>query len=231
MNYRFFLIFLLAVILPNSYGAQYPQGDESTVFSGYVSRINKKASLIRIKINFENAKYLNKNNRVEFWSELYPERKCKSYLKGRSSNYLLVRVTNYNECAKKVSFAVGSYLRMGSPDLENNLEIGRELVKVLHRKRTALSARKSRYEQDLTVYIEKIDAVNKRYEVLRQKLELEWKKELADLEEDKLQSFEELRRTNSQLNDVEYKMQQYRIRDQNLIEDRWSLDPELFTKR
>ena len=76
-----------------------------------------------------------------------------------------------------------------------------------------------------------MDVVNKRYAVLRQKLELEWQKELSDLEEDKLRSFQGYQTTETHLNELEYKLQQYRVRDENMVIDRWSLDPKLYYKK
>ena len=224
--------FLFTLIFSTIVNAQdYSLADDTRIFSGRISKINRDAKLIRIKIEFENAKYLTKNSRIDFWNESYPDRKCRVYLKGRTSEYLLARLSDYESCIRRVPFAVGSYLKMSSPDFDRNLEVGKELVKILHKKRTALNARKSRYEKDISVYIEKIDATNKRYEVLRQKLDLEWQKELSALEEDKLQSFQNLKDTTSSLNDIDYKLQQYRIRDQNLVEDRWSLVPKLYYKK
>ena len=88
-----------------------------------------------------------------------------------------------------------------------------------------------RFEKTLSGFIEKIDVTNKRYELLRQKLELEWQKELSNLEEDKTKSYALLKDAEAKLHDIEFKLQQYRVRDQNLIKDRWSLDPNLYIKK
>ena len=63
---------------------------QSAVFSARVSKINTKAKLIRLKIDFTNAKYLKKQDRVEFWNESYPEKRCLAYVEARSSEYLLL---------------------------------------------------------------------------------------------------------------------------------------------
>ncbi len=95
----------------------------------------------------------------------------------------------------------------------------------------ALNARLTRYQSEVDGYIEKVDVVNKRFEVLRQKLELEWQRELADLEEDKTRAYQNFKETQARLNDLEFKLRKYRVRDQNLQEDRWSLDPKLYYKK
>jgi hypothetical protein len=76
-----------------------------------------------------------------------------------------------------------------------------------------------------------VDAVNKRFEILRQKLEIEWQKELAALEEDKAKSFTEFKNAVARLNEIDVKLEAYRLEDHNLKLDRWSLDPALYQKK
>jgi hypothetical protein len=203
----------------------------STHFSGRISRINKLAKLMRIRVDFENAKFLNKGDRVEFWSVTYPQRRCVSYVEGKTNLYMLVKVPNYDKCIMNVSFAVGTYLQFYSPDFQRHIKMADELVKVLMKKKMALQARKTRLNKDVKTYIEKVETVNKRYEVLRQKLELEWKNELAAMEEDKINSEQELQQTKLRLNELDYKLRQYRVEDSNLKFDRWSLDPKLYIRK
>ncbi len=225
------LLVLFTFLSLDSFAKEYTLMEETVVFPGRVSRVNPVAKLVRLKIDFENAKFLNKNNRIEIWNESFPERRCLTYLEGRTNDYLLVRIPEYNKCRKTIYFTTGSYLHMYSPDLENSLITAKELVQILQRKHMALNARLTRYQSEVDGYIEKVDVVNKRFEVLRQKLELEWQRELADLEEDKTRAYQNFKETQARLNDLEFKMRKYRVRDQNLQEDRWSLDPKLYYKK
>ncbi len=228
---RSFILFIVLITSSLSIADTYKLDEETVVFPGRVSKINTIAKLIRIKITFENSKFITKNNRIEIWNESYPDKKCLGYVEGRSNDYLLVRLPKYERCVRTVHFTVGSYIHMFSPDLENNLITAKELVRILHRKRTALDARLLRHKKSVDSYIEKVDVTNKRYEVLRQKLELEWQKELANLEEDKTRSYLNFKQTQAKIHELEFKLQQYRVRDQNMIEDRWSLDPKLYYKK
>lgn len=225
------LLVLLTFLSLDSFAKDYTLMEETVVFPGRVSRVNPVAKLVRLKIDFENAKFLNKNNRIEIWNESFPERRCLTYLEGRTNDYLLVRIPEYNKCRKTIYFTTGSYLHMYSPDLENSLITAKELVQILQRKHMALNARLTRYQSEVDGYIEKVDVVNKRYEVLRQKLELEWQRELSNLEEDKTRAYQNFKETQARLNDLEFKLRKYRVRDQNLKEDRWSLDPKLYYKK
>lgn len=227
-----FLVLLLVIFLcPFALATDFRFGDETTVFPARVAKINKMAKLIRFKIKFENAKFLNKYHRVELWNPTIPQKKCLGYVEGRTNDYLLVRINKYNKCKSTIYFAVGSYLHLYSPDLENSLHTAKELQDILGRKRTALNARLTRYERTMGSYIEKIDLINKRYEILRQKLELEWQKELSILEEDKAKSYALYQKTKTKLHELDFKLQKYRVRDQNMVEDRWSLDPKLYYKK
>ncbi len=206
--------------------------DESgSVFGGRVSRLNGPARLARIRTDFTNIKYLNKKDRLEFWNENAPLMKCQAFLEGRTNDYILIKIPHYDACIRKVHISTGSYLYFDSIDLKRNLSIGKELVEVLQKKRMALSAKKGRYQKELDGYIEKLDATNKRYEILRQKLEIEWQKELASLEEDKANSFTQFKDAEARLNEVDTKLEAYRIDDHNLKIDRWSLDPNLYYKK
>jgi chromosome segregation ATPase len=122
----------------------------------------------------------------------------------------------------------GSYLHFWSKDLENNLKAAHELVEILLKKRMALLARKRHHERDLDAHVEKVEATNKRYEILRQKLEAEWNKDLAALEEDKANSLVAFKQAEARLNEVESKLESYRIHEHNFTVDRWSLDPDSY---
>jgi hypothetical protein len=206
--------------------------DESaSLFGGRVSRLNGSARLARIRTDFSNIKYLNKKDRLEFWNENAPTLRCQAFLEGKTNDYILVKIPHYDACIRKVHITTGSYLYFDSVDLKQNLSVGKELVGVLQKKRMALTAKKVRYQKELDGFIEKVDATNKRYEILRQKLEIEWQKELAHLEEDKSNAFTQFKDAEARLNEVDTKLEAYRIDDHNLKIDRWSIDPQLYYKK
>jgi hypothetical protein len=66
---------------------------------------------------------------------------------------------------------------------------------------------------------------------IRQKIEIEWQRELALLEEDKAMSFAEFKNAEARLNEIDVKLEAYRLEDHNLKLDRWSLDPALYQKK
>jgi len=205
--------------------------DENGIFSGRVSRFNNDAALVRFKIDFVNMKYLNKRDRVEFWNEHSPHIYCTGHIVGKSNNYLLVKVQDYSNCMKLVNLSLGGYVKLFGADLVNNLTMGREMVSILQKKSLALNSKLKRNEQELNRYIEKVNAVNQRYDVLRAKLEAEWRDELAKIEEDRALTERNYQGLLMRLNEVEYNLEKYRIEDGNLKADRWSLDPKLFYKK
>lgn len=227
-------IFFVFFILNTTLWGQTPEvldNENSNKFSGLISRINSTASLMRIRTDFGNIKFLNRKDRVEFWNDTYPDVRCISYVEGRTNDYLLLKVSDFDRCIRKVHFTTGTYLNFESKDLKETLSVAKELVEVLLKKRLAMNAKKQRHQKDLDGHVEKVDAVNKRYEILRQKLEIEWQKELASLEEDKARSFTEFKNSEARLNEIDAKLERYRIEDHNLKLDRWSLDPALYIKR
>lgn len=205
--------------------------DSSYRFSGLISRINAKAKLARIRTDFANIKFLNRRDRVEFWNDTYPDIRCNSYVEARTNDYLLIKIPEFDRCIRKVNFTTGTHLRFESADLKETVKVAGELIEVLLKKRLAMSAKKQRHQIELDGHVEKVDAVNKRYEILRQKLEIEWQKELAAMEEDKARSFTEFKNSEERLNEIDAKLEKYRVEDHNLKLDRWSLDPALYIRK
>ena len=206
--------------------------DENTaVFSGRISKLNLAAGVIRVKTSFKNMKFLNVLDRIEFWNPTHHLHRCAGRIQARSNDYLLYKIDKINECMKGVYFTTGSYLLNYSPDLEKNLATALQLMEILQKKRLALEGKKKRTQNDLNAFMERIDLLNQRYEILRQKLNLEWQSELHLLEEDKSKKLVDFKRLEARLNELEHKMEVYRVYDQNLVEDRWSLDPNLYIKK
>ena len=223
---------LFLVLSRQSWTQTIAQFDEAgSTFSGRISRLNSKARLARIRTDFENIKFLKHKDRVEFWNESYPDQRCAALVEGRTNDYILLKIPQYDACILKVHFTTGSYLNFNSPDLAQTVKIAREMIEILLKKRLAMDAKKKRHQRELSSHMEKVGAVNKRYEVLRQKLEIEWQNELTALEEDKSNSFTHFKNAEARLNDIDSKLEAYRIEDHNLKLDRWSLDPALYIKK
>ncbi|MCO4795292.1 MAG: hypothetical protein KC493_16355 [Bacteriovoracaceae bacterium] len=201
------------------------------LFSARVSRVNSEAGLVRLKANFTNSKYLNKKDKVEIWTELNPSRRCKSYVAGKSPEYILVKIPDFKFCERFLPFNTGQYLLFYSEDLKNNITMGKELYGILLKKRLALEGKLRRRQQELDSHIEKVNASNQRFELLRAKLEAEWRSEIGALEEDKSNSLRSYKALQMRMDEIKFKMEQYRIDDDNLVMDRWALDPRLFYKK
>jgi hypothetical protein len=229
------LLVILIIFLISFYSwgqmLETPLDEDELIFSGRISRINPQAKLIRIRSDYANLKFLNRQDRLEFWNESYPDQRCLGSVEGRTNDYLLLKIPEYSSCIKRVHFTTGSYLHFTGTDLGSTVRIAKELVEILMKKRLAISAKKNRHQRELDSYVEMMDAVNKRYEILRQKLEIEWKKELSALEEDKANSFVEFKSAESSLIEIDTKLERYRVHDNNLKIDRWSLDPALYIKK
>jgi hypothetical protein len=225
----FFTIFFTLVLRAQT--EESTKDEFGSHFTGRVSRLNSPAKLLRVRTDFENIKFLNRKDRIEFWSDSFPDLRCIASLEGKTNDYFLIKVPDYESCVKRVHFTTGTFLHFRSEDLLENVKIAKELIEILQKKRFAMEAKKERHQRDLSGHVEKVDAVNKRYEVLRQKLEIEWQKELSSLEEDKARTFLEFKNAEARLNEIDYKLEAYRIEDHNLKLDRWSLDPSLYLRK
>lgn len=227
------IIFIILLSIPLSWAQtrESKLDEHETIFSGRISRLNSTAKLARIRTDFANIKFLNRRDRIDFWNETYPEHRCIGQVEGRTNDYLLLRIPDFENCIRRVHFTTGTYLHFQSSDLEQSTKIAKELIEILLKKRLAMNAKKDRNFRLLSGHIEKVEVVNKRYEVLRQKLEIEWQKELASLEEDKSRAFTEFKNSEARLNEIDSKIEAYRVEDHNLKLDRWSLDPALYIRK
>jgi hypothetical protein len=227
----FTLGFLLCSLVAAARQADSKTDELTNIFSGRISRVNAHARLIRLRTEAGNIKFLNRRDRVEFWNESFPDLRCAAQVEGRTNDYLLLRVPQFEICIRRVHFTTGTYLHLESADLKSSVAMARELVEILQKKRLAMQAKKIRHQRDLDAHIEKVEITNKRYEILRQKLELEWQGELAALEEDKARTFAEFKHAEARVNEIDAKLEAYRVEDHNLKLDRWSLDPALYIKK
>lgn len=229
---KLLILFMIFHVLPGwSQSAESPQDEYGSHFTGRISRLNAAAKLARIRTDFANIKFLNRKDRLEFWNDTYPDQRCVASVEGRTNDYLLLRIPQWDTCVRKVHFTTGTHLHFDSPDLKQTVNMAKDLVEILQKKRLAMQAKKDRHQKELSGHVEKVDAVNKRYEILRQKLEIEWQKELSALEEDKARSFTEYKNAEARVNEIDTKLEAYRVEDHNLKLDRWSLDPALYIRK
>lgn len=227
---KFYLVSLLLLVLLN-FNCFSAELSEDGFFSGRISKINKDISTVRIKVNFDNIKYLNPKDKLEFWDEKNANQKCKSYIIARTSDYLLLKVPEIALCQKYLYFTTGAYFKIYSEDLANNIKMGKEVVTILLKKRMAVQGQMESRNKELTAHVERVNAINARYQTLKEKLEQEWRKELHALDEDRtfaVRSYKDLERRRDE---IDQKLEQYKIKDENLTLDRWSLDSHLYFKK
>lgn len=229
LGFLLLVLFVVEALASNTLPS--PEDENSRFFAGRVSRMNLVAKLIRVRTDFANIKFLNRRDRIDVWNENNPAERCRGFIEGRTNDYFLVRIPEMDVCLRKVHMTTGSYLSFESADLNHNVDLAKDVVAILQKKRLAMQAKKNRHQRELDGHVDRVDTVNKRYEILRQKLEIEWQKELAALEEDKARTFAEFKNSEARLNEIDTKLEAYRIEDHNLKLDRWSLDPALYIRK
>ena len=219
----FIIIFLISFIELNTLGRI--SKNDLSVFSGRVSSFHLEAKIIKFKLNFANIRYLSKGNKVKFWTEYQNNYQCQGIVLVRSSFHILVKVSKISQCNSLSPFVVGKYYFFGSKDLRNNIETGKDLIKILLKKKIALRGKIKQKNKMNETFLNKEDAVNNRYEILKKKLELERMKKLGELKIDQENILKSIENLDERLNAVNVKLEKYRVDDKNLIEDRWSIDP------
>lgn len=200
-------------------------------FSGRISRFSRDIKTIKVKVDFANLKYLNPRDRLEFWDERNTTQKCKGYVIGRSADFVLLKAPDLATCEKFLLITAGAYLKFYSKDLENNLEMGKDVVSLLLKKRMAIQGQMDLRQKEIDAHLERVGAVNARYDLLRKKLEMEWQKELNSLEEDRVQSLRLAKDLEQRRDEIDKKLELYKVNDENMTLDRWSLDSRLYYKK
>lgn len=85
--------------------------------------------------------------------------------------------------------------------------------------------------KEIIAHIERVNATNARYQTLRDKLDQEWQKELHALDEDRSYSLRMAKDLERRRDEIDQKLELYKIKDENLTLDRWSLDSNLYFKK
>lgn len=230
MRIPFYLI-LFCLVFGSSKPVMAEIDDGRGYFSGRISRFNREISTLKIKVDFANLKYLNTRDRLEFWDERNTSQKCRGYVLGRSADFVLVKAPDLKTCEKFLLITAGAYLKFYSKDLENNLELGKDVVGLLLKKRMAVEGQMTLRQKEIDSHLERVGAVNARYDLLRKKLEQEWQKELNALEEDRVQSVRLAKDLEQRRDEIDKKLELYKVQDENMTLDRWSLDSRLYYKK
>jgi hypothetical protein len=205
--------------------------NDKSLFSARIAHVNDKASLIRIFVDFHNAKFINQKDSLYFWTPHMEQKRCLAYVLARTKDYLLLKVIDYKICESHLKFYQGAYIQLASEDLNSNMKIAVDLMQILQKKRLAVASKLHHEKKQLDNYIEKIESINVRYDVLKKKLEQEWQQELENIQLDKLKTLRNFKAYEVRLGEIDHKMEQYRVHDQHLEWDRWSLDPQLYYKK
>lgn len=196
-------------------------------FTGRISRLNPEASLMRVRLDFVNAKFLRTNDGIEFWNEGMPMIRCQAAIVGKSGEYFLLRVYEWKLCIGKVGFSVGSHVYFESKDLEKTLITAREMVKVLLQKRMLLQGQTTNKDNDVNDQSSQLSNINARYEAMIERIKKEWNDAIKGLSAAKSANEIELNSLKAQLDEIDFQLERYRIEDANIKKDRWAIDPTI----
>ena len=201
------------------------------IFSGRASKVSRQAHLVRFYVTFKNQKFLGKGDRVDFFETKQSGFRCTSFVVSRAPNYLLVQVPNWKLCTRDVVINQGMHFFLFAPALKDKLNKAREVSEILAKKRIVKDTKLKKDKKNLVLYLQRVEAVNDRYEVLQKKLEQEWQQELAHLESTRIDAVYRAQLLEREIQEIDAKLEQYRVHDRNLEVDRWSLDHRLYFQK
>ena len=228
MRVLILITFFIVVYLNES------RASDLTNFSGRLLASDFESGFVKIRVEFSNGRFLQKGNDIKLWKPdivFNRHQKCDGIIVGKTTKYILIRLKDINECQKVVNFTPGQAVSLKSDSLVGNIDTARELQKVLSQKRLALSSRVKTLKDLIDGHDEKVNAINTKYDTLMKKLNYEWKLAIEKAEEERIYNTQEYRNYAMRLDEVDFKIEQYLIEDDNFYTDRWSLDPSLYYKK
>jgi hypothetical protein len=205
-----------------------------SLFSGRILASEFDSGFLKIRIDFSNGRFLQKGNRLMLWAPdvVFDDfKKCSGFIIGKTEKYILTRIKEIQRCKKIINFTAGQSISLKSDELKENIETALELNKILTKKRLALSSKLKTLKEFIDGHMEEVNAINKKYDTLIKKLNLEWKFALEKAHEQKIYNTQEYRNYAMRLDEVDFKIEKYLIEDDNFYTDRWSLDPSLYYKK
>ncbi len=206
-------------------------GADLGIFSGRLFKTNEVGEFVSFVVDFENMKFLNKQDRVQIWRQENPQVTCSGVLISKTSDVILVKLESLLECQKRIGLSTGSYYRMNSFELESRIEKVSDFYKILIDKEFALRSLILRNEAELSKISSRMNAVNDRYRALELKLKAEWQNDVRLIEEERTQLQRKISEYQISRNDVLFKMEKFKQGESNLKTDRSSLDSKYyFTK-
>lgn len=192
-------------------------------FRATIDRLNPEGELIRIRVQFKNAKYLSQSDVLNFWHQSHHESRCRGIVLAADNDLVLLKVPDYKFCESRVALNLGAHLEFSSDDFARNTTRGREVELILKERYKALTSLYERLTAQLQADQEKLKATERRYGVLDEKLLAEWRQELSHLEERRALILKSSQEILSELDRIDKKIEDYRLEDENLIIDRWAL--------
>ena len=206
------------------------QGEKDGSFVGKVEHINEDVKLLRIHTKAQNVKYLGKGDRINLGGR-GGMTECQGDVVARTPEYVLLKLPHFDFCSRRLSVARGVWLKFYGQSLAEKVARGRKLVEVLLKKRLVLLGQLGEEKKDLKRQGEKIDIINRKYGILRDKVEIEWRDALADLEGDRMRILKKREESERSLVKINKQLEKYRVEDNILEWDRWSLDQRFYFKK
>jgi len=195
-----------------------------TILKARVSRINPTKQLVRLRFESLNSKFLQTNDDLEVWNELTSSLKCQAAVIGKSSEYYLMRIYQWEKCFSRSGFTVGSLLFLSSKNLEKTLVNAREMRRILLLKRALTSSKIDQVKNGNENNLSNIEYINNKYETMIQKIKEDWNNSLKSANEIASNEEKLLNSYRNSINEIDFELERYKIEDENTKLDRWALD-------
>ena len=199
--------------------------DES--MSRFKSRLfskNIESGLLKFRVDFSNARFLTPGSRARFRTNINIDYYCEGIVLSKSVSHFLLKLSHPDKCSKYQNLTLGLNADFISGDFEKNISSTYRLIQILNKKRMAIYGKLKETKIRLDSFLERTSAVNARYDAMRDKLETERQEALGYLESEKIMDIQNFKNFSSRLDEIDFKLEKYKVLDSNNTDERWSLD-------
>ncbi len=189
---------------------------------------SEKTGLLKFRTDFSNQRFITPGIKVKFRTNKNLDYYCEAVVLSKTARHFLLRLTHKKKCYKYQNMSNGVEGEFVSVDFERNIETTNELVRILNKKRMAIYGKLKVTKKRLDSFLERTNSVNARYDTLRDKLEVERQEALNYLESERLLDVQNYKNYTARLDEIDFKLERYKVEDSNSVDQRWSLDYSRF---
>jgi len=218
-----FIIIWGLIILAKAFAESSPYQDLAQ-FSSRIVRVDWENKFLALRLDFENAKFVQVGINVFIFSNQYPEKRCHGRVLSRTIDVILLKISRFEDCEGYLNFTSGAYTRISSNDFKKNINKANARLIELNQYETFMREKKKKIVAVIEEYRSKNESIEAKYLHEIEKIKYQRDLEIAQLEAARKIQEEQLLDISSKIDQVLFYKEKIKTDESNFDLDRWSLD-------